>query len=162
MPIRYGAATASTKRLSTMSDATTAPLIGEATAEKIKRDRVCLSGNEVREIEGKGRNLAEGIPRSFTLNSKRDSGGFAGTAVGNCRRCQNGTEQTPPELGAMLLNGNCPHRRRCVAAGWLTDWKRTGLPVLIAEDPLTCVARGGGRALEMLDERGDELLFSID
>ena len=40
--------------------------------------------------------------------------------------------------------------------------EETGLPVLIAEDPLTCVARGGGRALEMLDERGGELLFALD
>jgi rod shape-determining protein MreB len=33
----------------------------------------------------------------------------------------------------------------------------TGLPVLVADDPLTCVARGGGRALEMIDEHGAEL-----
>ena len=35
--------------------------------------------------------------------------------------------------------------------------EETGLPVIIAEDPLTCVARGGGRALEMLDEHGGDL-----
>jgi rod shape-determining protein MreB len=32
--------------------------------------------------------------------------------------------------------------------------EETGLPVIVAEDPLTCVARGGGRALEMMDEIG--------
>ena len=32
----------------------------------------------------------------------------------------------------------------------------TGLPVTVAEDPLTCVARGGGRALELLDKHGNE------
>jgi len=37
--------------------------------------------------------------------------------------------------------------------------EETGLPVVIAEDPLTCVARGGGRALEMLDEHGGELFI---
>ena len=35
--------------------------------------------------------------------------------------------------------------------------EETGLPVLVAEDPLTCVARGGGKALEMIDERGLDL-----
>jgi len=35
--------------------------------------------------------------------------------------------------------------------------EETGIPVLIAEDPLTCVARGGGRAIEMMDERGSDI-----
>jgi rod shape-determining protein MreB len=38
--------------------------------------------------------------------------------------------------------------------------EESGLPVVIADDPLTCVARGGGRALEMLDERGVDILFT--
>ena len=38
---------------------------------------------------------------------------------------------------------------------------RPGLPVIVAEDPLTCVARGGGRALEIMDDRGDSDLLSI-
>ena len=36
--------------------------------------------------------------------------------------------------------------------------EETGLPVVVAEEPLTCVARGGGKALEMLDRQGFELL----
>ena len=32
--------------------------------------------------------------------------------------------------------------------------EETGIPVIIADDPLTCVAKGGGRALKMLDEKG--------
>ena len=39
--------------------------------------------------------------------------------------------------------------------------EETGLPVIIAEDPLTCVARGGGRALELMDERGGEI-FTVE
>ena len=35
--------------------------------------------------------------------------------------------------------------------------EETGLPVVVADDPLTCVARGGGRALELIDERGLDL-----
>jgi rod shape-determining protein MreB len=36
--------------------------------------------------------------------------------------------------------------------------EETGLPVLVADDPLTCVARGGGRVLEMIEEHGPEIL----
>jgi rod shape-determining protein MreB len=39
--------------------------------------------------------------------------------------------------------------------------EETGLPVVVADDPLTCVARGGGRVLELLDEYGPSA-FSID
>ena len=42
-----------------------------------------------------------------------------------------------------------------------TTLRDTGLPVIIAEDPLTCVARGGGRALELMDERGGEI-FTVE
>ena len=38
--------------------------------------------------------------------------------------------------------------------------EETGLPAIVAEDPLTCVARGGGKALEMLDKSKLGLLFS--
>ena len=68
-------------------------------------------------------------------------------------------EQTPPELGADVAE------RGIVLTGGgalLRDLDRliveeTGLPAIIAEDPLSCVARGGGRALEMLDEIGTDV-----
>jgi len=37
----------------------------------------------------------------------------------------------------------------------------TGLPVIVAEDPLTCVARGGGRALEIMDSRGESDFLTL-
>jgi len=39
--------------------------------------------------------------------------------------------------------------------------EETGLPVVVADDPLTCVARGGGRALELFDERGGDV-FTVE
>lgn len=68
-------------------------------------------------------------------------------------------EQTPPELGADVAE------RGIVLTGGgalLRDLDRllmeeTGLPAIVAEDPLTCVARGGGRALELIDERGSDV-----
>ena len=135
-------------------------LIGEATAEKVKHAiGSAYPGSEVREIEVKGRNLSEGIPRAFKLNSNEILEALEEPLAGITRAVKIALEQTPPELGADVAD------RGIVLTGGgalLRDIDRlladeTGLPVLVAEDPLTCVARGGGRTLEMIDEHGTEL-----
>jgi len=136
-------------------------LIGEATAERIKHTiGSAFPGAEVREIEVKGRNLAEGIPRSFTLNSNEILEALQEPLAGIVGAVRMALEQTPPELGSDVAD------RGIVLTGGgalLRDVDRmiadeTGLPVVVADDPLTCVARGGGKALEMLDGRGLELV----
>ena len=135
-------------------------LIGEATAERIKHEvGSAFPGNEVKEIEVKGRNLAQGIPRSFTLNSNEILEALQEPLAGIVGAVKIALEQTPPELGSDVAE------RGIVLTGGgalLKDIDRllmeeTGLPVVVADDPLTCVARGGGRALEMMDERGGEV-----
>lgn len=135
-------------------------LIGDATAEKIKHQiGTAFPGNEVLEMEVKGRNLAEGVPRSFTLNSNEVLEALQEPLSGIASAVKTALEQTPPELGAdiaergMVLTGG---------GALLRDLDRllmeeTGLPVIIADDPLTCVARGGGKALELFDERGGDV-----
>jgi rod shape-determining protein MreB len=139
-------------------------LIGESTAENIKQKiGAAFPGSEVNEIEVKGRNLAEGIPRSFTLNSNEILEALQEPLSGIVGAVKTALEQTPPELGADVAE------RGIVLTGGgalLRDLDRllmeeTGLPVVIAEDPLTCVARGGGRALELIDEHGGDL-FTTD
>ena len=132
-------------------------LIGEATAERIKHEiGSAYPGTEVTEIEVRGRNLAEGIPRSFMLNSNEILESLQEPLTNIVGAVKTALEQTPPELGSdvaergMVLTGG---------GALLKDLDRllmeeTGIPVIIAEDPLTCVARGGGRALEMMDEKG--------
>jgi len=139
-------------------------LIGEATAERIKKEiGSAYPGNEVQEIEVKGRNLAEGVPRSFTLNSNEILEALQEPLSGIVGTVKTALEQTPPELGADVAE------RGIVVTGGgalLRDLERlieeeTGLPVVVAKDPLTCVARGGGRALELIDERGGEF-FTLE
>ncbi|HEY8036646.1 MAG: rod shape-determining protein [Methylobacter sp.] len=132
-------------------------LIGEATAERIKHEiGTAYPGSEVREIEVKGRNLAEGVPRSFSLNSNEILEALQEPLSGIVGAVKLALEQTPPELGSdvatrgIFLTGG---------GALLKDIDRliaeeTGLPVYIADDPLTCVARGGGMVLEMLDKKG--------
>jgi len=136
-------------------------LIGYATAEKIKHVIGCAyPSEEVVEIEVMGRNLAEGLPRAFTLNSNEILEALQEPLSGIVDAVKIALEQTPPELGSdvaergMVLTGG---------GGLLKDLDRliieeTGLPVLVADDPLTCVARGGGRILEMIEEHGPEML----
>ncbi|HEY3486846.1 MAG TPA: rod shape-determining protein [Gammaproteobacteria bacterium] len=136
-------------------------LIGVATAENIKHKiGTAYPGRELQEMEIKGRNLSEGIPRSFTVNSNEILEALQEPLYGIVAAVKAALEATPPELGSDVAE------RGIVMTGGgalLKDIDRlvmeeTGLPVVIAEDPLTCVARGGGRVLELIDEHGTHFL----
>lgn len=76
-------------------------LIGEVTAEFIKEEiGSAFPGSEVREIEVKGRNLAEGIPRSFTISSNEILEALAEPLNNIVSAVKTALEHTPPELGA--------------------------------------------------------------
>jgi rod shape-determining protein MreB len=132
-------------------------LLGEMTAERIKIEiGSAYPGQSVREISVKGRNLSEGVPRAFTLNSNEILEALQEPLQGIVGAVKQALEQTPPELGSDVAE------RGIVVTGGgalLRDidkliTEETGVPVVIAEDPLTCVARGGGRILELMDELG--------
>ena len=130
-------------------------LIGEQTAEQIKKTiGSAFPGSEVREMEVKGRNLSEGIPRSFTVTSNEILEALSDPLNQIVIAVKSALEQTPPELASdiaergMMLTGG---------GALLRDLDRllleeTGLPVHVADDPLTCVARGSGMALERMDK----------
>jgi len=130
-------------------------LIGEATAELIKKKMgSAFPGAEVLEMEVKGRSLAEGVPRSFNVSSNEILEALTEPLNAIVSAVKLALEQTPPELGAdiaekgMVLTGG---------GALLRDLDRllmeeTGLPVIVADDPLTCVVRGSGRALEEMDK----------
>ena len=132
-------------------------LIGEPTAELIKKKiGSAYPGGEVKELEVKGRNLSEGVPRSFVISSNEVLESLTEPLNQIVSAVKNALEQTPPELGAdiaergMMLTGG---------GALLHDLDRllaeeTGLPVLVAEDPLTCVVRGCGIALERMSALG--------
>jgi rod shape-determining protein MreB len=134
-------------------------LIGEATAERIKLEIGCAYPQaNVREMEVSGRNLAEGVPRVIKLNSNEVLEALREPLGGIVSAVKLALEQTPPELCADVAE------RGIVLTGGgalLRDLDRliseeTGLHVQVADDPLTCVARGGGRALELVDMHGNE------
>ncbi|MBU6403128.1 MAG: rod shape-determining protein [Pseudomonadota bacterium] len=134
-------------------------LIGDATAERIKFELGCAyPQSEIKELEVSGRNLAEGVPRMFTLNSNDVLDALHEPLQGIVAAVKSALEQTPPELcsdvaerGIVLTGGGALLRDldKLIA-------KETGLHVHVADDPLTCVARGGGRALELIDQHGSD------
>ena len=136
-------------------------LIGDATAERIKKEiGSAYAGGELREIDVRGRNLAEGVPRSFTLNSDEILEALQDPLSQIVQAVLSALEQCPPELsadiaetGIVLTGGGALLRNidRLLSA-------ETGLPVVVADDPLACVARGGGKALEMMDQHSLDLL----
>ena len=112
-------------------------------------------------MEVRGRNLAEGVPRTFTLNSNEILEALQEPLSGIQTAVMSALEQAPPELA-----GDIAERGMVLTGGGalLKNIDRlfmevTGLPVIVAEDPLTCVARGGGRAMELIENMGAEFLY---
>lgn len=136
-------------------------LIGDSTAERIKVEVGCaFKSDELKEIDVRGRHLAEGVPRSFTLTNDEILTALEEPLEAIMRAVKQALEQSPPELAADIAESGI------VLTGGgalLTDLDHrisdeTGLPVVVAEDPLTCVARGGGKALELMDRHVLDLL----
>jgi len=129
-------------------------LIGDQTAEVLKiKIGMAYPGLKVEEMEVNGRNLNHGIPQNFTISSMEIMEALTdpiNELVGGIKLA---LENTPPELGAdisergvMLTGGGALLRGldRLIR-------EETGLPVLIADEPLNCVAKGCGMVLETLD-----------
>ncbi|CAB3745981.1 rod shape-determining protein [Paraburkholderia humisilvae] len=132
-------------------------LIGEQTAEAVKKAiGSAFPGSEVKEMEVKGRNLSEGIPRSFTISSNEILEALTDPLNQIISAVKIALEQTPPELGADIA------QRGIMLAGGgalLRDLDRllaeeTGLPVFVADAPLNCVVRGSGMVLEHMEKFG--------
>ena len=136
-------------------------LIGDSSAEKIKIAIGTASpDSENLETEVRGRNLAEGTPVTFLIESKKIYDAMLEPLSAIVQAIRSALESSPPELsadiserGIVLTGGGAILRDIDVLIS-----SQTGVPVIIAEDPLTCVARGGGRALEIMDKYDIDLL----
>ncbi|TXD96540.1 rod shape-determining protein [Psychrobacter frigidicola] len=138
-------------------------VIGETTAERIKQEVGSALDNQDRplEVEVRGRSMAEGMPTTFTVNSTDIQKALREPLNGIINSIKSALEQTPPELSSDIAE------RGIVLTGGgalLRDLdkfisKETGLPVSVAEDPLTCVSRGAGKALEFINNRNLNMIF---
>ncbi len=129
-------------------------LIGERTAEDIK----ITIGNaypfdKPRSIIRKGRDLVEGKPKTIEITSDQINEALKDTLAEIVDAVRTTLEKTPPELASdivdngIVLTGGGAHLHNFD----VLLREKTGLPVIIAEDPLTCVVIGSGKVLEDLD-----------
>jgi rod shape-determining protein MreB len=129
-------------------------LIGERTSEEIKiQIGSAFANGPPRTHEVKGRDLVTGIPKTLTLNDEEVRGALAEVYDAIVQTVKNALERTPPELaadivdkGIVLAGGGSLLRGMDVLLR-----ERTGLPIIQAEDPLSCVALGTGKALDQID-----------
>ena len=139
-------------------------LIGDSTAERIKQDiGTAIVIKDEHEIDVRGRNLAEGIPKQLTLKSNQIQEALSEPLAQITAAVKNALEQSPPELASDIAERGIVLTGGGALLKGLDEMlaNETGLPVLIADDPLTCVARGGGKALELID-RASFNLFNSD
>jgi rod shape-determining protein MreB len=128
-------------------------LIGETTAERIKKDigtaRIPADGEGL-SIDVKGRDLMQGVPREVRISERQAAEALAEPVSQIVEAVKVALEATPPELAAdiadkgIMLTGGGALLRGLDAE--IRD--HTGLPVSVADDPLSCVAIGCGRVLE--------------
>ncbi|MBN1828158.1 MAG: rod shape-determining protein [Deltaproteobacteria bacterium] len=129
-------------------------LIGERTGEMIKTAIGCAyPDNELRTVDVKGRDLISGIPKTVEINSEEVREAMAEPIGVIVAAVRDALENAPPELagdivdrGIVLTGGGALLRNIDMLLR-----EETGLPITIAEDPLSTVARGAGKALDELD-----------
>jgi len=130
-------------------------MISEPTAEKIKKQiGSAFPLNEILEMEVTGRSMSEGLPRKIIISSNEILEALAEPLNAIISAVKSALEKTPPELGADIAENGMV----LTGGGALLKnldrllFEETGIPVLVAEEPLMCVVNGCGMALDSLDE----------
>ena len=134
-------------------------LIGESTAERIKKDY----GTAMKPADGigetihiKGRDLVNGVPKEITITQANIAEALAEPIGQIVEGVRIALENTAPELAADIVDQGIVLTGGGALIKGLDEFLReeTGLPVSVAEDPLSCVALGTGRAMEEAIYRG--------
>jgi rod shape-determining protein MreB len=129
-------------------------LIGERTAELIKITiGTAYPEKEIRTVDVKGRDMVTGIPKTLEISSEEVMEAIAEPVNTIVESVKIALERTPPELASDIVD------RGIVLAGGGALLKNldkllreeTGLPIIIADSPLTAVVMGSGKALDELD-----------
>lgn len=129
-------------------------LIGERTAEWIKINvGNAFPNSEPKTIEVKGRDLVAGVPRILQVNSDEIREAIAEPVHSIVEAIKTTLERTPPELAGDIVDKGIVMAGGGALLSGIDKLIReeTGLPVTIAEDPLSCVVLGSGKALDELD-----------
>ncbi len=130
-------------------------LIGERTSENIKiQVATVFPGSRKEEIEIRGRDMVSGLPRTITVNSRKSKKHFVNKYAVIVQAAKSVLERTPPELSADIID------RGVILTGGgallhgidLLLAEELKVPVLVAENPMDCVAIGTGIMLDNMDK----------
>ena len=137
-------------------------LIGERTAEEVKMKIGCVVPREPAEkMAVKGRSLITGMPKMLELDSEEMLEALSEPSSAVVEAIHSVLERTPPELvGDIITNGIVLTGGGSLLYGMdklITNY--TGIHSFVADDPVTCVARGTGLALDNLNVLQDGLLY---
>jgi len=128
-------------------------LVGESSAERIKKEigsATMPEDGDGKTVEIKGRDLLNGVPKEVTISERQVSESLMETVAEIVDAVKVALENTPPELSADIVDKGIV----LTGGGALLKnldkvlRKATGLPVIVAEDPLSCVAKGSGMVLD--------------
>lgn len=129
-------------------------MIGERTAEEIKINiGTAISPSTPKTMEIRGRDLVSGLPKVLEVSDKEIEEALREPVHKIVEAVKNTLERTPPELAADVMD----HGIMMTGGGALLSnldkllSKETGMPVLISEDPLSCVGEGTGKSLGNID-----------
>ena len=131
-------------------------LIGESTAERIKKEigAACApTEGDGLSMEVKGRDLTQGVPKELTISERQVSEALSDPVNAIVEAVKDALEDTAPELAAdiiekgIVLTGGGGQLRNLDTV----LRRETGLPVVLADDPLSCVVLGTGRCLEEMN-----------
>ena len=151
--IRFGLAAIKLMRPSLLACGARNLLIGEASAERIKKTiGVARKPEKSRgnKIDVRGRDLVNGVPKEIGITETQVAEAISDPIKQIVEGVKMALEQAPPELAADIVEKGIVMTGEglCSVTTVLRD--ATGLPISIAEDPLSCVALGTGRCLEEL------------
>ncbi|MES9684480.1 rod shape-determining protein [Bacillus sp. AFS001701] len=128
--------------------------IGERTAEQLKLEiGSAIKTDSDEQMDIRGRDLISGLPKTITIHGEEIAVALSDTVEAIVESVKNTLEKTPPELaadiidrGIVLTGGGALLRNidKVIA-------QETNMPVIVAEDPLDCVAMGTGKALDNID-----------
>ena len=128
-------------------------LIGERTAEDIKiKVGTCYPKDAVETLDVRGRNLVTGLPKTVTVTSTETEEALRETTAQIVEAVHSVLEKTPPELAADIADRGIVLTGGGSLIRGLDELieSKTGINTMVAEDPMTCVAIGTGKYVEML------------
>jgi rod shape-determining protein MreB len=128
--------------------------IGEQTAEEIKiKIGTAIPEKEQKEIEIRGRDLISGLPKNIKIFSNEVCEAISDTLSEIIQAIKLTLRETPPELSADIMNKGMVLTGGGSLLGNLPALieKTIGIPVILADEPMLCVAKGTGIILENLD-----------